>query len=48
MEIKPVKTKKQYQEWLRWVDEQFDKKIKPNSARLNMFFKYYLDFLNFF
>jgi HTH-type transcriptional regulator/antitoxin HigA len=32
MEIKPIKTKKQYQEWLRWVDEQFDKKIKPTSV----------------
>ena len=32
MEIKAIKTKKQYQEWLHWVDEQFDKKIKPNSV----------------
>jgi HTH-type transcriptional regulator/antitoxin HigA len=31
MEIKPIKTKKQYEEWLQWIDEQFDKKVKPNS-----------------
>jgi HTH-type transcriptional regulator / antitoxin HigA len=32
MEIKIIKTKKQYEQWLQWVDEQFEKKIKPNSA----------------
>jgi len=31
MEIKPIKTKKQYEQWMQWVDEQFDQKIKPNS-----------------
>ena len=32
MEIKPIKTKKQYGQWLQWADEQFDKTPKPNSA----------------
>ncbi|MBX9782308.1 MAG: transcriptional regulator [Chitinophagaceae bacterium] len=31
MELRPVKTKKQYNEYLQWVDEQFDKKVQPNS-----------------
>lgn len=31
MEIKPIKTKKQYEEWLQWVDGQFDRKVKPNT-----------------
>jgi len=33
MEIKTIKTKKQYGQCLQWVDEQFDKKIKPNSPQ---------------
>lgn len=32
MELKIIKTKKQYQEYLDWVDKQFDKRIKPSSA----------------
>ncbi|MEJ7736279.1 MAG: transcriptional regulator [Chitinophagaceae bacterium] len=31
MELKTIKTKKAYQACLDWVDEQFDKKVKPNS-----------------
>jgi HTH-type transcriptional regulator/antitoxin HigA len=31
MELKPINTKKQYDQWLQWIDEQFDKKIKPNT-----------------
>ena len=31
MELKIIKTKKQYQEWLDWIDRQFDKNVKPNS-----------------
>ncbi len=31
MEIKIIKTKKQYEETLSWIDEMFDKKIKPNT-----------------
>mgnify|MGYP001351316110 CR=1 FL=1 len=32
MELKPIKSKKQYQEYLSWVDMQFDKKIKSSTA----------------
>jgi HTH-type transcriptional regulator/antitoxin HigA len=32
MEIKPIKTKRQYEQWLQWVDEQFEKKVKSDSA----------------
>ncbi len=31
MELKIIKTEKQYQKCLDWVDKMFDKKIKPNS-----------------
>ena len=31
MQLKPIKTKKQYEAYLKWVDEMFDKKVKPNS-----------------
>jgi HTH-type transcriptional regulator / antitoxin HigA len=31
MELKIIKTKKQYQECLDWIDKAFDKKPKPNS-----------------
>jgi HTH-type transcriptional regulator / antitoxin HigA len=31
MELKIIKTKKQYQEYLDWIDKAFDKKVKPNS-----------------
>lgn len=32
MDIKPINTKKQYGQWLQWVDEQLDKNPKPNST----------------
>lgn len=31
MELKIIKTKKQYQQYLDWVDKMFDKKVKPAS-----------------
>lgn len=31
MKLKPIKTKKEYQACLEWVDTMFDKNIKPNS-----------------
>jgi HTH-type transcriptional regulator/antitoxin HigA len=31
MELKIIKTKKQYQGYLDWVDKMFDKKVKPNT-----------------
>jgi HTH-type transcriptional regulator / antitoxin HigA len=31
MELKIIKTKKEYQRYLDWVDEMFNKKVKPNS-----------------
>ena len=33
MELKIIKTKKQYEESLAWVDAMFDKKIKPNTPQ---------------
>jgi hypothetical protein len=33
MELKIIKTKKQYQEYLDWIDKQFDKKVKPDSPQ---------------
>lgn len=33
MELKIIKTKKQYQEYLDWVDRQFDNQIKPDSTQ---------------
>lgn len=32
MELKIIKTKKQYQSYLDWIDHQFDKKVKLNTA----------------
>lgn len=32
MELKIIKTKKQYREYLDWVDKMFDKKVKPASS----------------
>ncbi|MEP7144422.1 MAG: hypothetical protein ABI707_16170 [Ferruginibacter sp.] len=32
MELKIIKTKKQYQEYLDWVDKLFDEKGKPGST----------------
>jgi HTH-type transcriptional regulator/antitoxin HigA len=31
MELKLIKTKKQYNAYLDWVDAMFDKKVKPNT-----------------
>lgn len=31
MELKIIKSKKQYQDYLDWVDQQFDNKVKRNS-----------------
>lgn len=31
MELRIIKTKKQYKSYLDWVDIQFDKKVKPDS-----------------
>ncbi|HMO33767.1 MAG TPA: transcriptional regulator [Lacibacter sp.] len=31
MELKIIKTQKQYQQYLDWVDKQFDKKVPPHS-----------------
>ncbi len=39
MELKIIKNKKQYNELLNWVDEQFDKKVKsdsPNGEKLQV------------
>jgi HTH-type transcriptional regulator/antitoxin HigA len=33
MELKIIKTKKQYQQYLNWVDVQFDKKVKANTPQ---------------
>ena len=31
MELKIIKTKNQYEKTLSWIDEMFDKKVKPNT-----------------
>ena len=31
MQLKPIKTKGQYEACLKWIDEMFDKKVKPSS-----------------
>lgn len=33
MELRIIKTKKQYQEYLDWIDRQFDKDVKPDSPQ---------------
>jgi len=33
MELKIIRTKKQYQEYLDWFDKQLDKKVKPDSPQ---------------
>ncbi len=33
MELKIIKTKKQYEEFLDWVDVLFDKKVKADSPQ---------------
>jgi len=32
MELSVIQTEEQYQQYLDWVDEQFDKKIVPDST----------------
>jgi HTH-type transcriptional regulator / antitoxin HigA len=32
MKLKPIKSKKDHQIYLDWVDKQFDKKVKPNTV----------------
>ena len=31
IELKPIKNNKTYQQYLDWVDIQFDKSVKPNT-----------------
>ena len=31
MELKIIRTEEQYEEYLEWVDRQFDRKVKPDS-----------------
>lgn len=31
MQLKPIKTKKQYEAYLKWIDEMFDRKVKPDT-----------------
>jgi len=33
MELRIIKTKKQYEEYLDWVDRQFDNQVRPNSPQ---------------
>ena len=33
MELKVIKNKKQYKQYLSWVDVQFDHKVKPNTPQ---------------
>ncbi|PWK28784.1 HTH-type transcriptional regulator/antitoxin HigA [Arcicella aurantiaca] len=33
MTLKPIKTEEQYEEYLEWIDAQFDKKIPSNSPQ---------------
>lgn len=33
MKLKPIKTKKEYEKYLLWVDDLFEKKVKPNSHK---------------
>lgn len=33
MELKIIKTKKQYKQWLEWVDVQFEYKVKANTPQ---------------
>ena len=33
MKLKPIKTKKEYEAYLDWVDELFDKKLKQDSLQ---------------
>ncbi len=31
MQLRPITTKKEYEKYLEWVDDMFEKKIKPNT-----------------
>jgi HTH-type transcriptional regulator/antitoxin HigA len=31
MELRIIKSEEQYEEYLEWIDKQFDKKVKPDS-----------------
>lgn len=31
LKLKPIRTKKDYEAYLNWVDERFEKKVKPNT-----------------
>jgi HTH-type transcriptional regulator/antitoxin HigA len=31
MELKIIRTRKQYDQYLEWIDAMFDKKVRPNS-----------------
>jgi HTH-type transcriptional regulator/antitoxin HigA len=33
MELKIIKTKKQYEQFLDWVDVQFENKVKANTSK---------------
>jgi HTH-type transcriptional regulator/antitoxin HigA len=33
MELKIIKTKKQYEQFLNWVDAQFNNKVKSNTLQ---------------
>ena len=33
MELKIIKTKKHYKQWLEWVDVQFENKVKANTPQ---------------
>ncbi len=33
MELRIIKTKKQYEEYLDWVDRQFNNQVKPNNPQ---------------
>ena len=32
MKLKPIRTQKEYNTYLKWVDDMFDKKVKANSS----------------
>jgi pentatricopeptide repeat protein len=32
MKLKLIKSKKEYEACLKWVDDMFEKKIKPNTS----------------
>ncbi|KAA9353875.1 helix-turn-helix domain-containing protein [Larkinella humicola] len=32
MKLKPIKTEQEYDKMMTWVDEQFDRKLQPDSA----------------